>query len=181
MIQCGLDSGEMLLIIPSLISFEIEHYEKNKCVQRNHDATALCREKCFFRRIIFICKGLHSNYHLHICFLNLFFIMDATLCGIQVFAWRKYIDVFISLLLSSLSEYHCKAVSHRWSLIISSVRLQLLLHFLEPQVGMIWSLSTLCSATRPAHTLQQLLFGQITWVGNFPVSEIMEGWSSDSV
>lgn len=69
--------------------------------------------------------------------------------------------------------------------IVSSARLQLLLYFLEPQVGAIWSLSMLCSTTRPAdmeaHTLQQLLFGQIMWVGKFPVSEIVEGWSSDSV
>lgn len=55
--------------------FDMEHYKKIECVHRNHDAqdhesTALFREKCSFKRIliIFLCKCLHSNDHLHTCF-----------------------------------------------------------------------------------------------------------------
>lgn len=39
--------------------------------------------------------------------------MDVLMYGIQVFAWRKYVDVVIRLLLCLLLEYQCKAISQR--------------------------------------------------------------------
>lgn len=76
MIQCGLGSREMLLIIPSLIYFEIEDFKKNERVHRNHNATALFREKCSFDGIliIFICKYPHFNAYVHSCF-KIYFLL----------------------------------------------------------------------------------------------------------
>lgn len=78
MIQHGLGTREMFLIIPSLIYFEIEHY-KFSCVHRVYKMSvyteimmqmALFKEKYSFKRIliIFVCKCLHSDDHLLSCF-----------------------------------------------------------------------------------------------------------------
>lgn len=173
--------------LPSFIYFEVERCNKSKQVCTNHYAMALFREKYSFRRIlsIFIHKHLPPKDHLHCCFLN-FFIMEAIVCGIQGLCMEtisKYVDqaiIFITFSFS-LKEYLSQMIFIR-----SLIRLLLLLHLYKTPGGnaSVSQHTLLRHKTcryEGSHLAADMLFGQVTWVGNFPVSEIMEGWSSDSM